>query len=94
MGKALFPLGEIAASEDAMQAIEKCGQSPKAFLDRHVRGEWGDMTASDILLVKEAIVGGEQILTAHQTKGGDRIWVVTSPDRQSTLLLLAGEEID
>ncbi len=39
----LFALGMVVVTQGAVEAFETAGQGPQEFLDRHVRGDWGDV---------------------------------------------------
>jgi len=86
-----FPLGSLVATPGALKVIEASGQSPADFLDRHVRGDWGDVSAGDARLNNAAVRDGERILSAYKTLKGERIWIITEADRSSTCILLPDE---
>lgn len=46
-GGPLFPLGRTVATPGALDALILAGTIPKALLDRHVRGDWGDLDEDD-----------------------------------------------
>jgi hypothetical protein len=50
-------------------------QRPSApdFLDRHVRGDWGEVNQGDWKLNNEAVCCGERILSAYRTLTGERL---------------------
>jgi hypothetical protein len=72
-----FRLGQTVATPAALKAIQQAGQSPAEFLDRHVRGDWGDLCADDRALNDEAIQDGSRILSAYITRAGEKIWIIT-----------------
>ena len=41
----LFPLGQIVATPGALEALEASQQSPTEFLERHSKGNWGELPA-------------------------------------------------
>ena len=45
--KPLFPLGQVVATPGALQALENAGQEPEEFLNRHDRGDWGEVSEAD-----------------------------------------------
>lgn len=73
----LFRLGQTVATPAALEAIQQAGQSPAEFLDRHVRGDWGNLSADDRALNDEAVQDGSRILSAYVTRAGERIWIIT-----------------
>jgi len=42
-----FSLGQVVTTPGALEALEKAGQTPTEFLQRHLRGDWGDVCAED-----------------------------------------------
>jgi hypothetical protein len=86
-----YPLGQIVATPAALKALEAACQAPADFLDRHVRGDWGDVSKGDARLNDAAVRDGERILSAYQTSAGERLWIITEADRSSTCLLLPEE---
>ena len=86
-----FELGRIVSTPTALEAINASGQTPEFFLDRHVKGDWGDVCDEDKAANEQALVDGERILSAYKTLLGVRIWVITEADRSSTCILLPEE---
>ncbi len=87
----LFLLGRLVATPGALHALASSGQSSAHFLNRHGRGDWGDVDAEDKQLNDEAVKDGTRILSAYLTTAGVRLWVITEADRSSTCLLLPDE---
>ena len=86
-----FPLGRVVATPGALRALEKAEQLPAAFLDRHVNGDWGDVTDADKQENEVSVEQGFRILSAYTTSAGDRIWVLTEADRSATIILVPEE---
>ena len=86
-----FPLGKLVATPEALSTLTKAGQSPAEFLDRHTRGDWGEVDGDDWALNDEALEEGTRILSAYRTKANVRIWIITEADRSSTCILLPDE---
>lgn len=91
MPKPKFNLGKIVATPGALEAFEESGQSPADFLDRHVRGDWGDVCDEDKLLNDQALIDGSRLLSAYRTLKNVRLWLITEADRSSTCCLLPSE---
>jgi hypothetical protein len=89
--KITLPLGRVVATPEALASIEQSGQSPSEFLDRHIKGDWGEVCGDDWATNDQALVDGDRILSAYTTKGGTKVWVITEWDRSSTCVLLPGE---
>jgi len=86
-----FPLGRVVATPGALRALEKAEQLPAAFLDRHVNGDWGEVSDADKQANEVAIEQGTRILSAYTTSAGDTIWILTEADRSATTMLLPEE---
>jgi hypothetical protein len=87
-----FPLGQVVATPGALEALERAGQSPDFFLQKHVSGhDWGDVDTADQKANDEALREGGRLVSAYFTLKGEKLWVITESDRSSTTLLLPDE---
>jgi hypothetical protein len=91
-----FSPGQIVATPGALEALQKAGQTPTEFLQRHARGDWGDVCEEDRRLNDEALIDGSRLLSTYCTSLGERLWVITeatddSGQRSATTLLLPSE---
>lgn len=91
-----FMLGRILATPGALEQLEVAGQSPAALLERHRRGDWGDVSEDDQECNESALVDGSRILSAYATPTGRSIWIITEAEddrgrRASTTILLPEE---
>jgi len=91
-----FPMGHVVATPGALEALEEAGQTPDFFLDRHVRGDWGEVCSEDKQLNDQALVDGSRLLSAYRALRGTRIWVITEAadddgKRAATTILLPSE---
>jgi hypothetical protein len=89
--KPLFALGQMVATPGALDALTAAGQTPTEFVNRHVRGDWGDVCEDDKQANNDALASGERILSAYRTNLGVKLWVITESDRSSTCILLPDE---
>jgi hypothetical protein len=87
----LFPLGKLVATPGALEVLAASNQTPTDFLGRHVRGDWGDLSAGDRQINDEAITEGSRIFSAYRTATGAKIWIITEADRSVTTILLPGD---
>lgn len=90
MTAATFPLGRLVATPGALEAIGRSPVTVFALLQRHSRGDWGDVDADDQRANDRAVNGEERILSAYQLVSG-RVWIITEADRSATTLLLPDE---
>lgn len=87
----LFALGKIVATQGALDALGRSGQSPGEFLTKHARCEWGELDAHDTEANTAALRDGSRILSSYTTRHGDKVWIITEADRSSTCLLTPDE---
>jgi hypothetical protein len=91
-----FSLGQIVATPGALEALEKAGQAATESLQRHSRGDWGDVCEEDRRLNDEALIDGSRLLSAYHTSLGEKVWLITeaaedSGKRSATTILLPSE---
>ncbi len=87
----LFELGQVVATPAALRVIQEAEQSPTAFLDRHVTGDWGELGDEDKQANERALREGLRILSAYTTSAGVTLWVITEADRSASTMLLPHE---
>jgi hypothetical protein len=75
--KPRFDLGRIVATAGALATLQAAGQQPHEFLSRHVTGDRGDLDDEDRSLNDAAVRDGSRILSAYQTRNGERFWIIT-----------------
>jgi hypothetical protein len=93
---ARFPLGRLAATPGALEAMEASGQTAEFFLARHASGDYGEVNDEDRQLNDEALIHGDRILSAYRTLKGVKVWVITEAaddngHRAATTILLPDE---
>ena len=89
--KPLFDLGQFVATPGALVALEKSGQSPTEFLERHVKGDRGELSEDDRKENQLSVEKGFRILSSYKTHAGARLWVITEGSRCHTTILLPEE---
>ena len=88
----LFPLGRIVATPGALSLLAGAGMNPGRLLERHQRGDWGEVTTADARENARSIKTNLRILSSYRVGNqGARIWIITEADRSSTCLLLPEE---
>jgi hypothetical protein len=88
---AKFALGQTITTPGALKVLAANGRAPAEFLDRHARGDWGQLSASDAQLNDAAIEYADRIMSAYDLADGGRVWVITEADRSRTCVLLPSE---
>jgi hypothetical protein len=96
ISKSKFSLGQIVATPGALEILEASGQTPQFFLEKHQRGDWGEVCQEDKLLNDQSLVDGSRLLSAYRTLKGERIWVITEAigedGRRSASTILTPQE--
>ena len=89
----LFSLGQVVATPGALTALQKAGQQPQEFLERHLQGDWGELCEEDRKENQLSLKRGFRLLSSYRTSSEDRtkVWVITEADRSVTTLLLPEE---
>jgi hypothetical protein len=72
-------------------ALAESGETPDAFLKRHVIGDWGEVDERDRAENDRSVGAGCRLLSAYKLRTGERLWVITEADRSATTLLLPSE---
>jgi hypothetical protein len=94
-----FRTGQIVASRgvydlacqnpDFAQFVQKC-------LNRHIKGDWGDVDDEDKETNVQALKQGTRLLSAYNDgrfpkHGVATIWIITEADRSATTILFPDE---
>jgi len=87
----LFDLGRVVATPGALRALERAGESPFAYLARHVSGDWGELHEEDRGENEFALKNGFRLLSAYRLGDETKMWIITERDRSATTLLLPEE---
>jgi hypothetical protein len=81
-------LGQVVATPSALEALAKAEQDPMDLLERHQRGNWGDLGEDDKKANDLAVTQELRILSAYTLSTGVKIWILTEADRSATTILL------
>jgi hypothetical protein len=84
----LFELGSITMTPSAISIIANFKVPIGDLLDRHQRGDYGDVSEVDwrentLALLPESV---ERVMSVYSV-GTEKLWVITDPDRKVTTLL-------
>ncbi|AJY29933.1 putative type I restriction-modification system methyltransferase subunit [Burkholderia thailandensis 34] len=58
------------------------------LLNRHARGDWGDLPEEDHQQNNLAAITGQRVLSSYGLPNGQKVWVLTEWDRSVTTILL------
>jgi hypothetical protein len=89
--EARFSLGKMMITIGARDTLEEAGQTADEFLQRHQRGDWGDLGEGDMQENDFSLGARLRIFSAYHTAKGEKIWIITEADRSSTTILLPCE---
>jgi len=87
--KQLFELGTIVATPGILAEHDPIELFP--YLQRHSRGDWGDISAHDKKENDYSVSRHLRIMSAYTLENGDKMWIITEADRSSTTFLLPDE---
>ena len=86
----LFALGQIVATPTVLEHLEKHGINASDYLNRHVRGDWGEVPKADAAENDFALTRRLRLLSSY-TVAKERIWILTEADRSVTTMLFPSE---
>ncbi|SAK87801.1 plasmid related protein [Caballeronia glebae] len=86
-GPRLTP-GRLFATPGALEVLRAANVSVDDLLTRHLRGDWGDLTAEDRRQNDLALESGLRVLSCYELPGGGKVWIITEWDRSVTTVLL------
>lgn len=82
-----FSIGQVVITRNCKQHMEEIGETPLHFLMRHIRGDWGDLGASDKKANEQALEKDLRIVSRYTLKDGSAIYVITEYDRSYTTIM-------
>ena len=86
----LFPLGQIVATPGVLDHLTRHSINVLPFIDRHVRGDWGNVDPEDAQENDFSVQNGFRVLSAYDI-AGERVWIITEADRSVSTLLFSSE---
>lgn len=86
-----FTMGRIVATPAALRALGKSKETAAAYLQRHAKGDWGEVDSEDARSNEDALRDGERLLSVYVLKSGEKIWIITEADRSVTTILLPSD---
>ncbi len=95
-----FELGRVVSTKGAIALLLQAGITPISLLKRHVRGDWGEIDATDVQSNEDALSNGSRLMSVYDVEVPfpdsarpliEKLWVITEADRSVTTLLLPEE---
>ena len=89
-----FNLGRLVMTRgvnDLVAENEAFAKFAMSSLTRHRRGDWGSLTADDKAENELSLKEGYRLLSAYESQGLPKIWIITEADRSATTILYPDE---
>ena len=93
-----FNLGALVITPAAIDLLTGMGLSPYAYLNRHHRRDWGNLSEEDRVANDQALASGEdRIFSSYHLEPEARdpekykLWIITEWDRSVTTILLPSD---
>ncbi|HCM5830615.1 hypothetical protein [Klebsiella pneumoniae] len=88
----LFPIGALIFSEGIDALLRQRRIDPLPYLQRHTRGDWGDVNNENWNANDIALASGAKLESFYIVHRALSIRIVTEADRSATHILLAAEQ--
>ena len=82
----LFPLGQCAITANAGVTLNP--EDVKLALDRHARGDWGELCQHDWKENEVALTQSLRLFSRYKNRHGTYFYIITEHDRSITTVLL------
>lgn len=86
---ALFQMGHLGSSPTVLTKLPK--EEMFQMLERHLCGDWGDVSDNDVKANEYALRHGLRIISHYRSSCGALIQILTEADRSATTIQLAKE---
>lgn len=90
--QALFSLGRVVGTPAALSVLEQVHKTPQEILDAHACQTKSLISELQVLLNKDAIRGGERVISDFTMSDGRVVRVATVHDRSYTTIMLPEED--
>lgn len=90
---AKFKLGTIEIEPRASMVLGRSGQDAGIFLQRHAKGDWGDLSDREKFENEYRLKKGDFVRSCYRTSLGESVLVSTTADRQRTVVSAPDPEI-
>lgn len=85
----LFELGNLYVTANARDQLD--GPSVQEALERHAKGDWGELDPHDNKANDRALCVGGRLFSAYADVSNVRFWIITEADRSCTTILLPAD---
>lgn len=89
----LFDSGRLLFSQSVKHLVESKLLDASPCLDRHLAGDWGELSEDDWNSNQQALKTGGRLISCYDINAGDetRLWIITDMNRGATTLLLPSD---
>ncbi|MBX8911161.1 hypothetical protein M8T12_12310 [Enterobacter ludwigii] len=87
----LFPIGALIFSQGVDRLMREGRIDPMPYLQRHIRGDWGDVTDDKWQENNAALTSGEPLNSLYIVTRELTIRICTEADRSATQVMLPSE---
>lgn len=87
----LFPIGALFFSEGIGRLMDEGRLDPRPFLQRHTRGDWGDISDDKWQENNAALLSGKRLDSFYVVTRDISIRIFTASDRSETCIVLPSE---
>ena len=84
-----FNPGRLMITRNARDVLPR--SEINAAINRHLRGDWGDVCKSDKGINDDALKNGGRLLSVYHTKDDVTFWIITEADYSATTVLLPSD---
>lgn len=84
-----FSHGKVVATPGVLEAIPRV--ELMQALSRHLRGDWGEVSAQDAAANDRALAEDTRLFSAYRSSQERKFWIITEADRSATTVLLPEE---
>jgi len=74
-----------------MGALQEAGVSIFSLINRHARGDWGDLSEEDRLQNNVSAITHRRVLSSYLLPNRRTVWIITEWDRSVTTVLLPSD---
>ena len=85
----VLPLGQLVMTPGVQAEVPP--DDYLSALQRHARGDWGNVSSGDKKLNDEALTEGTRVLSSYEGGNNVKFWIITEADRSVTTILLPEE---
>ena len=82
----IITLGQTVITPNALNTLHP--EDVKDALVRHARGDWGDCGKEDAAENEFAVGKHLRLFSVYHDRNGEKFWIITEADRNSTSILL------